>query len=171
MDETINIAEMDKASSGPGTMTAWHNPHSCAGATAPPPAGCVAWRKRRLAFCGEPRTPGEWFCAVHCDGGEAGRVPCPLDPRHSVRPAQVASHMQRCQRAPGRPFLPAAHSSLEAPWICPGVNKAFSQTAPCEDEQQQQQHEHDAGERKSAAAAAALVASKDPEQVTDFLLC
>ena len=41
-------------------------------------SGCVAWRKRRLTFCGEERRDGEWFCTFHCYE-LAGRVsPSPL---------------------------------------------------------------------------------------------
>jgi hypothetical protein len=70
---------------------AWH--HMAAAALA---SGCVAWRKRRLAFCGEEREENEWFCAFHCSdspsGGLAGRVRL-FEPRGSpfLHPAPQSS--------------------------------------------------------------------------------
>ena len=69
---------------------------------------CMVWSHRKLRFCPATRAVGEWFCPAHVKGGLRGRVPCPLDPRHNLKPAKVAAHLEVCQSKPGTTALAAA---------------------------------------------------------------
>ena len=59
---------------------------------------------RRCAFtipmkhrtCNLPARPGSQYCATH-DPDAADRVPCPKDPRHTVRTKDLARHLRRCK--------------------------------------------------------------------------
>lgn len=66
---------------------------------------CMQWSHRKRQFCNQPRCTKEWFCQEHCAAGLRGRMPCPLDPRHNLKPAAMGSHLARCQKAPGRPAM------------------------------------------------------------------
>ena len=58
--------------------------------------------------CNLPARPGSQYCATH-DPAAADRVPCPKDPRHTVRTADLARHLRRCKgqgldRVCGEPY-------------------------------------------------------------------
>ena len=73
---------------------------------------CMCWSHRQLKFCSTSRYPGEWFCEDHClRGGLKARVPCPLDPRHHLKPAKVQAHLTVCQNKPGST---AMHNTVTA---------------------------------------------------------
>ena len=73
---------------------------------------CMCWSHRQQKFCSTSRYPGEWFCEDHClRGGLKARVPCPLDPRHHLKPAKVQAHLTVCQNKPGST---AMHNTVTA---------------------------------------------------------
>ena len=55
-----------------------------------PKAGCMFWSHKKRSFCKNTREPHQYFCAFHIAsrGDLTGKMPCPLDPRHSIRPAK-----------------------------------------------------------------------------------
>eukprot|EP00937_MAST-01D_sp_MAST-1D-sp2_P001422 g1422.t1 len=59
--------------------------------------GCMCWMRRKGAFCGARVEKEEWYCAAHSKSHK-GRVPCPLDPKHSVAIAKLPGHLRVCQR-------------------------------------------------------------------------
>jgi hypothetical protein len=67
--------------------------------------GCMCWGHKRQSYCGNKRAEGEWFCESHVANGYRGKMPCPLDPRHSAKPAKIASHVLFCQSKPGQAFI------------------------------------------------------------------
>jgi hypothetical protein len=124
-----------------GQTSAWRRLPQGAGSSG---GGCMSWSHRRQAFCPEPRCDAEWFCRAHCET-LAGRIPCPIDPRHNCKAAALASHLERCQQAPGRPALLSVTAAAPA-WVEAGINHGPEGAAEAED---------------GAEAAAVLVASKD----------
>lgn len=57
---------------------------------------CLFFLPRKNRYCTVPRAPGARFCGNHV---EEGRVPCPVDPSHTVLSSDVARHMSRCTDA------------------------------------------------------------------------
>eukprot|EP00727_Mastigamoeba_balamuthi_P012334 m51a1_g7723 hypothetical protein (410) ;mRNA; r:148368-149845 len=55
---------------------------------------CSLWLATRKRFCHMQRTRGSAFCAAHT--ASATKVPCPLDPHHSVEPWRLQSHLRKC---------------------------------------------------------------------------
>jgi hypothetical protein len=76
--------------------------------------GCLCWRHTRQNYCGLERLIGEWFCANHVANGFKGRIPCPLDPKHSLKPAKIASHVLVCQSRPGQAFIQPVGSTTDS---------------------------------------------------------
>ena len=68
-----------------------------------PKAGCMLWSHKKRSFCKNTREPHQYFCAFHIAsrGDLTGKMPCPLDPRHSIRPAKAFAHVHICQSRPG----------------------------------------------------------------------
>lgn len=74
---------------------------------------CQFWLAQKRRFCAMQRQNGEQFCLEHLQGEKsAERVPCPLDPKHSVWARDLAVHMAKC---PARPEEPD-------PWFCRNKN-------------------------------------------------
>jgi hypothetical protein len=56
---------------------------------------------KKKRFCNLPRIPGLEKCGVHCHGGTVGatgaaRVPCTVDPSHTVFAHQLVAHAKVC---------------------------------------------------------------------------
>lgn len=86
--------------------------------------GCLCWMRRKEEFCGLP-IPGsqEYFCADHLEQHK-GRVPCPLDPRHSITIAKLAGHLRVCQSVT---LQPTAAPAADDPFLKQGVNVGDAQ--------------------------------------------
>ena len=56
---------------------------------------CLEFMTKKKRFCNLPRLPGVDKCGVHHEGGQA-RVPCPVDPSHTVFAQQLAAHIKVC---------------------------------------------------------------------------
>ena len=72
---------------------------------------CMCFLARKGRFCNMARAGGTLYCGVHFgEGGLASargpggraRVPCPLDPSHTVFADQVAAHVRVCTAARAR---------------------------------------------------------------------
>jgi len=138
------VVVLDAAEPGSGVPTTWTQLPATASRS------CMSWSHKRQAYCPAARCGADWFCARHCEAGLAGRIPCPLDPRHNLKPAAMAGHLERCQQAPGRPALaisPAgAETAISHGWIEAGCNGGAEGAAAA---------------ATPAEAAAALAASRD----------
>ncbi|XP_066932241.1 tRNA:m(4)X modification enzyme TRM13 homolog [Clytia hemisphaerica] len=70
----------------------------------PPVEGrCGFFVKRKQRYCKMKPTKGNQFCAEHAqfdkeqdEGEKRKRIPCPLDPKHSVFEDKLSSHMKKC---------------------------------------------------------------------------
>eukprot|EP00936_MAST-01D_sp_MAST-1D-sp1_P000790 g790.t1 len=62
--------------------------------------GCLCWLRRKGEFCGQPCASesghNEYFCTQHREA-HVGRVPCPLDLKHSIAIAKLPGHLRVCQ--------------------------------------------------------------------------
>ena len=77
-------------------------------AAAAEPRKCAYAIPMKHRTCNLPARPGSQYCATH-DPAAADRVPCPKDPRHTVRTADLARHLRRCKgqgldRVCGEPY-------------------------------------------------------------------
>jgi hypothetical protein len=100
----------------------------------------------RAQHCGSPRLPGSEFCGHHsmsrpsatASGGALVRVPCPLDPKHTVLEADLKRHLLICTKT--REDL----KNLQLPCVVLGINLGaasiadeasiaalFAEGAPC----------------------------------------
>lgn len=76
---------------------------------------CLYWLRRDGEFCKQPIAEDSHFCEAHRTTMK-GRVPCPLDPKHSVLLTKLAGHMRVCQ------FSEVDPASTEQPFVKPGIN-------------------------------------------------
>lgn len=71
---------------------------------------CKQWLQRKRRFCNMGRVPGLEFCGVHVNEGQgrAGptprhqnprRIPCPVDPSHTIFESSLKTHVKICNRA------------------------------------------------------------------------
>ena len=72
----------------------------------PPPTACTLWLPRKSRYCHFAKVGGFEFCAHHlasrgdADDAKCGkRIPCPLDPTHSVFERDLARHLKKCPKA------------------------------------------------------------------------
>ncbi|AGO11618.1 AaceriADL163Wp [[Ashbya] aceris (nom. inval.)] len=97
-------------------------------------ARCAFYLPRKRRSCGMAPKAGARFCAEHQPGddGAAARVPCPLDPRHTVAKTQLQAHLARCNRTKQEQALRA--QSVHMPWYEAGANSAARPAAATPDE-------------------------------------
>ena len=75
-------------------------------ADTPPPTACTLWLPRKSRYCHFAKVGGFEFCAHHLasrgdadDAKRGKRIPCPLDPTHSVFERDLARHLKKCPKA------------------------------------------------------------------------
>jgi len=72
-----------------------------------PGAHCALWLPKKKRYCRFARVPGHEFCGHHlaerkAEAGDARkRIPCPLDPSHSIFADDLERHLKICPRAKG----------------------------------------------------------------------
>jgi tRNA:m4X modification enzyme len=56
-----------------------------------------------LQYCSAPRRDGSLYCGTHVDASESRgkvakgtRIPCPVDPSHSIFESQLKRHVAKC---------------------------------------------------------------------------
>jgi len=93
---------------------------------------CMCWMRRRDEFCGKMVSGrDDFFCAEHRKVNE-GRVPCPLDPKHSVALPKLAGHLRFCQRnsidmqSSQRVLKPKGAKTEELEELCPLAQKILT---------------------------------------------
>eukprot|EP00729_Bicosta_minor_P010593 gene10593-7272_t len=85
-----------------------------------PEGRCNFWAKSKNRFCRFQLKAGSRFCPQHqAIDGTAGtreeRIPCPLDPKHTVYKHKLAGHLKKCNKA----FTP---NLSKLPYYTPNVN-------------------------------------------------
>jgi hypothetical protein len=72
---------------------------------------CMFWKTHQRRYCGMERVDGANFCGVHVNDGDFGaageRIPCPLDPSHSIYKKNLQTHLKICNRKRGRDEMEA----------------------------------------------------------------
>ncbi|XP_066478872.1 tRNA:m(4)X modification enzyme TRM13 homolog isoform X2 [Tiliqua scincoides] len=74
-------------------------PRGAAVAVAPPPGRCAYFVERKRRFCKMVPARGRRFCGEHGGHEEEDtrkRIPCPLDPKHTVYEDQLQKHLKKC---------------------------------------------------------------------------
>uniref|UniRef100_A0A1I8IH77 tRNA:m(4)X modification enzyme TRM13 n=2 Tax=Macrostomum lignano TaxID=282301 RepID=A0A1I8IH77_9PLAT len=112
----LNLQET--ASSGPPTPATTSEPQ-------PPQQQCAYFVARKQRQCRLRPLPGQSLCVEHCPAGSAApgdsrghRIPCPLDPKHTVYASQLDRHLTRCNSRPrlvGQPFYRQGVNSCDSP--------------------------------------------------------
>ncbi|NXL59975.1 TRM13 enzyme, partial [Chordeiles acutipennis] len=65
----------------------------------PAPGRCAFFVQRKKRFCKMIPAPGRRFCGEHGQQEEENdrkRIPCPLDPKHTVYEDQLQKHLKKC---------------------------------------------------------------------------
>ena len=57
-------------------------------------ARCMFWVKNKHRYCKGQRLPDTSFCGTHKPSDD--RIPCPLDPSHTVRSSDLEKHLKIC---------------------------------------------------------------------------
>ncbi|OAY62550.1 tRNA:m(4)X modification enzyme TRM, partial [Ananas comosus] len=57
---------------------------------------CRFWLPNKRRYCANSPLPSSQFCGNHHSSSSALRVPCPIDPSHSVLQENLDSHVKRC---------------------------------------------------------------------------
>ncbi|KAJ8395459.1 hypothetical protein AAFF_G00031930 [Aldrovandia affinis] len=69
------------------------------GVSAPIPGRCGFYVERKRRYCKMVVGSGKTFCGEHANAGQEGdrkRIPCPLDPKHTVFEDILAKHLKKC---------------------------------------------------------------------------
>ncbi|XP_051549825.1 tRNA:m(4)X modification enzyme TRM13 homolog isoform X1 [Myxocyprinus asiaticus] len=69
------------------------------GVSAPLPGRCAFYVVKKKRYCKMIVGNGKTFCGEHANAGEDSekkRIPCPLDPKHTVFEDNLAKHLKKC---------------------------------------------------------------------------
>ncbi|XP_010914706.1 uncharacterized protein [Elaeis guineensis] len=77
---------------------------------------CQFWVPNKRRLCANAPLPSSQFCGNHNPSAGASRVPCPIDPSHSVLHENLESHIKRC------PFRKQAQALESQPYYSKGIN-------------------------------------------------
>ncbi|BBN11105.1 hypothetical protein Mp_5g09090 [Marchantia polymorpha subsp. ruderalis] len=100
------------------------------------------WLPSKRRFCGSSALATSPFCGNHDPAAGEKRVPCPVDPSHTVLHNDVAAHVKRCQATKHMKF------SEEQPYYCKGINAG----SDGEEDGRASRDDHDCSEESRAAA-------------------
>ncbi|KAJ8455524.1 hypothetical protein OPV22_035111 [Ensete ventricosum] len=81
---------------------------------------CQFWLPNKRRLCANTPLPISRFCGNHEPTAEARRIPCPIDPSHSVLGVNLKSHVKRC------PFKKQAQVLESQPYYTKGINSGSS---------------------------------------------
>ncbi|KAL4203045.1 hypothetical protein AMTRI_Chr02g266580 [Amborella trichopoda] len=57
---------------------------------------CNFWLSKKRRFCANEPLKNSEFCGNHKPGSEESRIPCPIDPSHSILPENLDAHVKKC---------------------------------------------------------------------------
>lgn len=60
------------------------------------PGKCELWLPKKRRFCASHALPGLQFCGNHKPLAMQNRVPCPIDPSHTILQEDIDNHMKKC---------------------------------------------------------------------------
>ncbi|KAJ0976452.1 hypothetical protein J5N97_018417 [Dioscorea zingiberensis] len=86
---------------------------------------CEFWLPRKRRHCANAPLPNSLYCGNHNPSSVDLRVPCPIDPSHSVMKESLDSHVKRC------PFAKQARALESQPYFSKGINTS---AVDCQDE-------------------------------------
>ena len=71
-----------------------------AGPPAPEPGKCQFYLDKHKRYCSFLVKQGELYCGnhLHIATGKDERVPCPLDPGHTVLASELSVHLKKCPK-------------------------------------------------------------------------
>ncbi|KAK9901520.1 hypothetical protein WJX75_000124 [Coccomyxa subellipsoidea] len=132
---------------------------------------CQHFLQEKMRFCSFQCKAGFDRCGNHISGtGAAQRVPCPIDPRHTVLLREMDWHLPRCPKA-----LQLQKQQTQ-PYYIPDCNAGNSDASHCESEwmaangrSQNEECAADADTLKSAAQRIAYARSLGPEEFSALL--
>lgn len=80
---------------------------------------CGFFMDQKRRYCGMSTSQGALYCLEHFDGSvgsKTGRVPCPLDPNHTVWASNLSKHVKKCNK------LKLKHMNDDEPFYVPDCN-------------------------------------------------
>lgn len=78
---------------------------------------CGFYMSQKKRYCGMSTRSGATFCLEHLtEGSERARVPCPLDPNHTVWASNLARHVKKCNK------LKQQHANDNEPFYARDLN-------------------------------------------------
>ncbi|XP_077219311.1 methyltransferase isoform X2 [Tasmannia lanceolata] len=77
---------------------------------------CKFWLPKKNRFCANAPLQESEFCGNHKPGWEQLRIPCPIDPSHSILRENLDAHVKRC------PLQKQVHQLQMQPFYKKGVN-------------------------------------------------
>ncbi|XP_042402531.1 tRNA:m(4)X modification enzyme TRM13-like isoform X1 [Zingiber officinale] len=80
------------------------------------PDRCQFWLPNKRRLCANTPLPSSRFCGNHDPDAGARRIPCPIDPSHSVSEDNLQSHVKKC------PFRKQALALESQPYYSKGIN-------------------------------------------------
>ncbi|XP_017856585.1 PREDICTED: tRNA:m(4)X modification enzyme TRM13 homolog [Drosophila arizonae] len=87
----------------------------------PVAANCAHWVQRKKRYCKMEPSKGSLFCGAHeppsegtAENADAERIPCPLDPKHTVFKRKLAKHLTICNARDQISNLPYIHKNINA---------------------------------------------------------
>ncbi|KAL6893762.1 hypothetical protein ACP4OV_007860 [Aristida adscensionis] len=85
----------------------------------PPPGRCHFWLPKKRRHCANSSLPSSQYCGNHLPSPASGagrRVPCPVDPSHTVLEENLEAHVGKC------PLKKQATALAAQPYYSRGVN-------------------------------------------------
>lgn len=77
---------------------------------------CQFWLPNKKRFCANSPLFGTQFCGNHKPASVEARIPCPVDPSHTILQADVVAHVKKC------PFLKQIEELRSKPYYEKGIN-------------------------------------------------
>ncbi|KAK9142280.1 hypothetical protein Syun_011680 [Stephania yunnanensis] len=77
---------------------------------------CSYWLSKKNRFCANSPITNSQFCGNHNPKSDEQRIPCPIDPSHTVLQGNIDAHVKRC------PFLKQGQSLRMHPFFKEGIN-------------------------------------------------
>ncbi|WVZ61144.1 hypothetical protein U9M48_011062 [Paspalum notatum var. saurae] len=91
----------------------------------PPPGRCHFWLPNKRRYCANSSLPSSQFCGNHLPESASGagrRVPCPVDPSHTVLEENLEAHVGKC------PLKKHVAALAAQPYYSKGINSGGGET-------------------------------------------
>ncbi|XP_064549757.1 tRNA:m(4)X modification enzyme TRM13 homolog [Drosophila montana] len=86
-----------------------------------PANNCAHWVQRKKRYCKMSPNKGSLFCGAHeppseatSENADTERIPCPLDPKHTVFKRKLTKHLTICNAREQISTLPYIHKNINA---------------------------------------------------------